>query len=256
MTQSSESEHPSASGGQGETFQRCNPQPCSTPADASRLAGTGTVVPKIIRLLERLRSGSQRRAKGLDSSTCARLTHAYWLADNAQDEPSRALVRDAAIRLGARPNRRSGVAHLAIDIGFAQDEISPSRRSFYVKAVLGGQARGLTTDEFRNYLCTGPTGKGGLSELVRVFEGSINRLLGNSATSRPAPKGRDRIHLSLAAALLCEINVHREALKRGGELAIVIGMTKAGALCVQKVLGPCGLAAGSDTAETFGAASS
>jgi hypothetical protein len=234
----------SACGGQPQTFE-CSktPQPgLSSPAveahasTPSAAYGMGTLVPAIISTIAMLRRDFRRGRREFDEATRDLLGLAYLLVSDAKDEASKTLIREEAARLGTRRNKRTGIPHLAVDITFAEDEISPSLRTFYVQAVLGALAQGLTAKEFDEHVRTGPTGKGGLRDLVRFFKNSVKGSPRPPAISALARKVGDRGRVRLCDAVVNEILAHIDngSFNPGGELTLVVKRTEAGALQVAK----------------------
>jgi hypothetical protein len=199
--------------------------------------GMGTLVPVFISTIAMLRRDFRRRSCKFDEVSRALLGLAYLLVHDAKDEASQALIREAAARLGRRRNRRSGIAHLAVDIAFAQDEISPSLRTLYVEAVLGAGAQGLISKEFDEYVRNGPAGRGGLRDLARFFKKSVKGSPRTPAISEPACKMSERKRARQCDVVVNEILTHIDngSFNPGDELRLVLERTETGAVQIAKL---------------------
>jgi len=101
-----------------------------------------------------------------DRITWHLLTVAYRMTRIAdKDDSAKAAIRDEARRLGARPNSRSEIEHLAVDIAFGP---KTSLRTRHAQAVRGGIALDLTPEEFEKEAAKGSSGKGGIKALAKI----------------------------------------------------------------------------------------
>jgi hypothetical protein len=199
--------------------------------------GMGTLVPVFISTIAMLRRDLRRRSRKFDEVSRALLGLAYLLVNDAKDQASQALIREAAARLGKRRNKRSTIAHLAVDIAFAQDEISPSLRTLYVEAVLGAGMQGLLSKEFDEYVSTGPTGRGGLRDLARFFKNSVKGSPRTPAMSGLACKVSGRRRARRCDVVVNEILAHIDngSFNIGDELRFALKLTETGAIQIAKL---------------------
>jgi hypothetical protein len=123
-----------------------------------------------------------------DQITVDMLTIAFEIALEAEDKPARAAVWAEARRLGARPNRRSGVEHVAVDVVWPPGTISTSLRTRHAQAVRAGIELGHSADLFRGAITNGSRGKGGIKELARTGR-SLGSERGAANVSAPAMTG-------------------------------------------------------------------
>lgn len=212
-----------------------DPAKAGRPTGSSR-SGNGLLVPAFISALEMLRSEAQHPRNDLDENRRRRLELAYLLVHDARDEASRSLIRAAAARLGARRNKRSGIAHQAVEIAFGDGEISASLRTLYAESILAAHAQGLQPRHYISYVRSGPNGRGGLRDLVQLFRASRKGSQQKPAMSRPTSEASDYACIRVSDVLLSEIMAHSDNAP-GKEVAILVGFAEGGFVQVTKVLG-------------------
>ena len=116
------------------------------------------------------------------------LATAFEMATEAADEAAKAAIASEAKRLGARPNRRSRIEHLVVDVLWPPGTISPSLRTRHAQAVHAGLQRGYTTGEFKRIAAEGASGKGGIRHLAKIGRGFAH---GSKAPTASSPAGID-----------------------------------------------------------------
>jgi hypothetical protein len=225
---------------------------------AADAASGAAVIRVLFSTIAALRPHHKRASQSADEISLGLIVSAYMLFVQASDEASEAIVREEAARLRVKRNKRSGLAHLAIDIAFPLHAISPSQRTLYSQALLGGKAQNLTTEEFRKFATTGPTGRGGLSDLARrakklakggegaqahdkpsVVEGSSD-LSPQGAGYRASPSlvGQGPGHLRMVVLTeAVAADLAATSLKVGDEFQLVVKVAEDGAFEAVKLLG-------------------
>jgi hypothetical protein len=216
-------------------FQRSKTAPSEpaapAAADACARSSAASVVEVCLMAIAALRPHYGRATQKSAKLKVELLVCAYQLLAEATDLASEALIKKEAATLGVKRNRRSGIAHLAIDIAFAEEPLSPSLRTFYASALLAGKARKLTADEFRAGVITGPTGRGGLRSLSELEEPPRKQIDAKDqqiADLAYSPSDSSKFHLGrgrLGEVLLNqEIAEQLEAasLELGDELTIIL----------------------------------
>ena len=118
--------------------------------------------------IKELRSDFERATQFAGELTTELLFRAYLLFQEAvQDRATAVTLRGEVKRLGLKPSSRSRIQHLAVDVAFPRTKVSPSLRTLYAKAIVGGHSREYTAGQFREAVETGSSGKGGINELAR-----------------------------------------------------------------------------------------
>jgi hypothetical protein len=183
------------------------------------------------------------------------LTIAFRMAVIAiKDELATAAMRDEAKRLGARPNRRSGIEHLVVDGTFGP---KTSLRTRHAQAVRAGIALGLTPEQFAEAAAKGRSGKGGIKELARTGRSLVRQKKAANgsapASTSSSPNPNPEAHLTVDRrvplrdqgflyALLTTEEVRQSLLasdlKTGDEFSLLVRITRSNGLEGVRYLGP------------------
>jgi hypothetical protein len=207
-----------------------------------------------------LRADFEQAAQITGNLTTELLSRAYLLFQQAVRHNGSAItLRSEVKRLGLKRSSRSGLHHLAVDIAFPRTKVSPSLRTLYAKAIVGGHSREYTPQQFRDAVETGSSGKGGINELARpLHEASraepevapAGSLEGRASTEcEPAdpalhsdracgrPNGSNFEAISLSQSL--RQRLASEDLADGAEFLVVVRVVGATELQGVEYLGPC-----------------
>lgn len=196
-----------------------------------------------------LRSDFEQATRFTSELTTELLFRAYLVFQQAvQDSATAATLRGEVERLGLKPSSRSRLQHLAVDVAFPRTKISPSLRTLYAKAIVGGHAREYTARQFREAVETGSSGKGGINELARPLgnvSGTEPKVAIAEAHSTPvstefapADNGKgDFEGISLSESV--RKRLASEGLVEGAEFLVVVRVIGTHELQGVEYLGPC-----------------
>jgi len=209
-----------------------------------------------------LRSDFERATRFTGELTTELLFRAYLVFQQAvQDSATAVTLRGEVKRLGLKPSSRSRLQHLAVDVAFPRTKVSPSLRTLYAKAIVGGHSREYTARQFREAVETGSSGKGGINELARplcnasrtkpkvaVAEAQSARVLpefepvdaalrGEEEYERANGSKRDFEVISLSESLRKRLT--SEDLADGAEFLMVVRVVGTNELQGVEYLGPC-----------------
>jgi len=238
--------------------------PPSTEPAGSELTAMDTVHPgplsELLSEIRHLRADFEQATQITSKLTTELLSRAYLVFQQAgRHDGSAITLRIEVKRLGLRPSCRSGFQHLAVDIAFPRTKVSPSLRTLYAKAIVGGHSREYTAQQFRDAVATGPNGKGGINELARPLHdvlraepevapaGSLEaRALPGCEPADTALHGDgvcERTHGSGFEAISLTESLRQrlasEDLADGAEFLVVVRVVGATELQGVEYLGPC-----------------
>jgi hypothetical protein len=139
-----------------------------------------------------------------------------------------------------------------VDVAFPRTKVSPSLRTLYAKAIVGGHSREYTAEQFREAVETGSNGKGGINELARPLqdpsraEPEVAPAESQEACALPALHGDgagERTNGSNFEAISLSENLRQrlasEHLADGAEFLVVVRVVGATELQGVEYLGPC-----------------
>ena len=230
----------------------------SSPPAIEPSAGMDTVhaqgpLSELLSEIKHLRADFEQATQISSKLTTELLFRAYLVFQQAVRHNGSAITLRGEVKwLGLRPSCRSGLQHLAVDIAFPRTKVSPSLRTLYARAIVGGHSREYTAQQFREAVETGSSGKGGINELARPLQDpsraepevapaesqeacTLPALHGDGASERT--NGGNFEAISLSDSL--RQRLASEDLAEGAEFLVVVRVVGATELQGVEYLGPC-----------------
>jgi hypothetical protein len=235
-------------------------RPLSSEPAGSELTATDTLhaqlsgpLSELLCEIKNLRADFEQATQITSKLTTELLSRAYLLFQQAVRHNGSAITLRGEVKgLGLKPSSRSGLQHLAVDVAFPRTKVSPSLRTLYAKAIVGGHSREYTAEQFREAVETGSNGKGGINELARPLqdpsraEPEVAPAESQEACTLPALHGDgagERTNGGNFEAISLSENLRQrlasEDLANGAEFLVVVRVVGATELQGVEYLGPC-----------------
>jgi hypothetical protein len=189
--------------------------PAGDPRDGAAKPAPGPLLSLINEAAE-LRPRYADAGERQDNIACHLLAVAFRIAVMAgKDEILRKAIRGEAKRLGARPNSRSGIEHIAVDTAFGP---RTSLRTRHAQAVRAGIALHFTPEQFAKRVAKGSSGKSGIKALAKIGRQKRTANGPAPASTRSSPNPNPEPHLNVG---------RRISLPEHGYLTVVLVLEEA-----------------------------